>query len=685
MTILRNNQSVVQLSYQRSAASAVTATQAVRSTTSGNVQPATTNLRSLPFDGIALNSATTGQTIYVSAHGLLDPTTFNLGDGYACTVGTTVAGFPVRATDPTCVSAPNWLGHCDVKGNISISPRRDTEFNVLDWGLDPTGVTSCDAVFRTMLDQTTTGDVIMFPRGTYKFLEGIVMPRPQMGIEIRGGSNGNATHGIFPPLNHTILSFSNATGDGIRVCTDPTTNSHGFLTLSDFTMDQTNVANRAWNSEASEAWLKGGAAIGMIGGQRLICTGLEFTGLWRFGIAMDGSEQCKFEDIDCRNGIAPEVDGYQSFGIWFADATRGMSVASATNVHRVRRVYGNAPAFLFLLDASVANTFSDCMTNLTPFCPAGMAMVRGASYVSFKNGYVEGDNATGAAMFYFCGGQSINFRIEGGFYTGVGVAFAHLGPNPFGTVGQAAGLQIVGVDLACDWIVNSNYITNAHVSMGNILSGDIVNVRNNQMYDVVPGMTTGLIANTGDGNGYAMGTHANPKAQHHWALREFGSALHLDGTEPYRFREFWADGMSRFRTLETPYSSITGFRCQNDRGLEYVYTEDDGPDGYAAALVIGNRVMGTAIAQVEAVWSGDETKTASWEIRQKFRRNEGGNVTLVGSATVVWSDADAGGSGFTAPNFSVNVSAQTIRVNVKSRTDGQVYYLVNSRVQGVHP
>jgi hypothetical protein len=669
---------------QHVADATITAYQVVRTTTSGRVIPATASLTTLPFNGFALTGATSGGSVPVLTAGFINPLIFNLGNGDACAVGVNSSGVPVRATSASCVSAPNWIGTCDSFGTVTFSPRRDTVFNVLDWGLDPTGVVACDSSFQTVLSQTNTGDVVLFPQGIYKFTQTITMPRLQMGIEIRSDT-GNAAHGIFTPTQ-AILRFSNASGDGIRVCTDPTTNSHGFLTLRNLTIEQTNSANRSWNSEATESWLKGGAAVGMIGGQRLECIGIETTGSWRFGIAIDGGELCSIEDCDMRNGTSPEVDGYQSFGVWLAGGTRGMSVADATNVNRISRVHGNAPSFLFLLDTSAANSIEDCMTNINPNCPAGFAMVRGGSYINVKNGYAEGDNNVGAAMFYFTGGQSINFRIEGGFYTGVGVPFARLGPNPFGIAGQAAGLEIIGVDLACDWIVNSNYITNCHLSLGNILSGDIASVRSAKMYDVTPGMTTGYIANTSDGYGYAMGTHANPKAQHHWALRQYGSPMHRDGTEPFVFREFWIDAQSKFRTLETPYSSITGFQCQNSRAIEYVFTEDDGPNLNVASLVVNDRVFGFAHATISAVWAGDETKNAVWEIRQRFRRLTGGNITLVGTLpTLIWSDVDSGGVGFTQPDFTVDTSAQTVRVRVFSRTDGQVYYIVNMTIEGVHP
>lgn len=669
-----------QSAIQRVAASAMAAGQVVRTHAAGQqMQPATSELRTRPFDAILLGDIGSGATGNFHVAGPVPANVLQLGAGVACAVGVDVNGRPVRATDPACVSAPNWVGTCDALGNVTILPLRKDEFNVLDWGLDPTGVVACDDLFDTLLAQTSTGDSVLFPRGNYKFTRTINMPRVQMGIEIRG-IIGNPGHGIFTPT-HPTLTFSNAEGDGIRACTDPTTNSHGFLTIRNLTIHQSNPANRTWDSPATDAWLKGGAGIGMIGGQRLEVLGVEFTGEWRFGIAIDGGEQCKIEDVDCRNFQSPqEIEGEQSFGVWLADGNRGMSVTGATNVIRIRRVYGNAPSFLFLLNGTAANTIADCMTNINPYCIAGFAMISGGSYTSIKNGYAEGDNAMGSAMFYFCGGQSINLRIEGGFYTGVGVAFAKLGPNPFSPIaGQAAGLEFHGVDLACDWVVGSGYINNCHMSIGNLCSGDISTLRNGQMYDVEPGHTTGLIANTGQATGYFMGTAGNPKAQHHWALKQYASALHLDGTEPFRFREFWADSISRFRTLHHPYSSLTGIPGHSDVCIAYEYT--DGTDVNTAPLAVGDRTYGVALATVSMILGG-EAVGAAYQVRQRFRRLPSGDVELLGSPVTIWSDSDGG---FTAPSFAVDTGTDTIMVHLTHRNDGQIYHAIKHEILAVHP
>lgn len=115
----------------------ITATQVVRATTSGHVIPATTSLRTLPFDGLALSTVASGNSVSVHVVGPVDPNILTLGDGYACAVGTNASGIPVRATDSTCVSAPNWIGTCDNHGIVTVNPIRKDFFDVRDFGAIP--------------------------------------------------------------------------------------------------------------------------------------------------------------------------------------------------------------------------------------------------------------------------------------------------------------------------------------------------------------------------------------------------------------------------------------------------------------------------------------------------------------------------------------------------------------------
>lgn len=196
---------------QRIADSSVTFTQVVRTTTSGHATPATTNLRSIPFSGMALSSASTNGVVYIEEQGALNPTIFNLGDGYACAVGTTVAGFPVRATDVTCVSAPNWIGTCDAHGNITIAPVRKDNLDVVDFGADSTGVTLCDPAFAAVVAAAQDGQTIFFPAGVYRYVK--TFQGFPSGVNIQGVAGGHRN--VPTPYAGSILQYEGL-ADAVR-------------------------------------------------------------------------------------------------------------------------------------------------------------------------------------------------------------------------------------------------------------------------------------------------------------------------------------------------------------------------------------------------------------------------------------------------------------------------------------
>ncbi len=100
---------------------------------SGQAAIASSNLRNRPFHGVAVNNVSAGATGVFQTDGPMKAA-FNLGAGVACAVGVNSSGVPVRATDPTCVSAPNWIGDCDTSGLISVRPRRADARRMTDFG-----------------------------------------------------------------------------------------------------------------------------------------------------------------------------------------------------------------------------------------------------------------------------------------------------------------------------------------------------------------------------------------------------------------------------------------------------------------------------------------------------------------------------------------------------------------------
>ncbi len=212
------------------AAETITGPHALRTTTSGHVVKGNSSLTSLPFIGINLASVTSGNAVSIQTSGIVPTSVINLGAGVACAVGVTSAGVPVRATDATCVSAPNWLGSCDAAGVITVNPIRQTTFNVLDFGLIPDGSTDNSVAMRNLLAnaaKSTDVGTVFFPGGQYSFSQQ-VGPVPN-GISIKGSGPSS----IFGSNKGSKLIFTGP-GSGIQINTDGTGgNASNGCTISD--------------------------------------------------------------------------------------------------------------------------------------------------------------------------------------------------------------------------------------------------------------------------------------------------------------------------------------------------------------------------------------------------------------------------------------------------------------------
>jgi len=189
----------------------ITASQVIRTVGNGHVTVPTTALRIMPFSGIALSSGNIGNTIHLQASGHINPKIISLGTGIACAVGINASGFPVRATDSTCVSPPNWIGHCDTDGNITIAPRRSDNINIIDFGAiegdsstlarqqnDAAIIAASRAVVRSTYPyQHESGIIIWFPTGDWYISKTIDITRP---VKLMGaGSRYVPAARIFVP------------------------------------------------------------------------------------------------------------------------------------------------------------------------------------------------------------------------------------------------------------------------------------------------------------------------------------------------------------------------------------------------------------------------------------------------------------------------------------------------------
>lgn len=127
----------------------------MRTTGIASIQRATTNLTTVPFSGVSSNSVITSPQQLVVANlvttGVIDPNEFTLGTGLACQVGCDSSGKLVRGSDPSCVSAPNWVGFCDANGTITISPSIKSYFEPGDFGAKGDGVTDDTTALQAAL------------------------------------------------------------------------------------------------------------------------------------------------------------------------------------------------------------------------------------------------------------------------------------------------------------------------------------------------------------------------------------------------------------------------------------------------------------------------------------------------------------------------------------------------------
>lgn len=171
------------------------------------IQIATSNLREIVFAGVTKNSINTcpGQLIrqQTITSGIISYSDFNLGPGIACAVGTTITGALCRAIDPACVSAPNWVGDCDIFGTVSINPRRVNNFNLQDFGAVGDGLTDCSPSIQAAIDAArVAGGTVYIPSGTFMLYSELSIPITGGALAIQGETNSNGGGG---DANRSIL------------------------------------------------------------------------------------------------------------------------------------------------------------------------------------------------------------------------------------------------------------------------------------------------------------------------------------------------------------------------------------------------------------------------------------------------------------------------------------------------
>lgn len=638
MTILPNNQSVIQLSYQRAAASAVTATQAVRSTTSGNVQPAITNLRSIPFDGISLNSASTGQPVYVSAHGPLDPTTFNLGDGYACAVGTTVAGFPVRATDVTCVSAPNWLGHCDAHGNITIDPIRKDVFNALDFGADASGTIENNTIASQALIAIAAlgGGTFYWPEGNYKFIS-------------RLGPLPSGTH-LKGVLGATQFRFYGGTGvDG-----------YGGVGISIGSRNDANVAN---GSIVEGIDIEGYLATGNSSYPNINEIGIEILGAdatirdcrlggFKYQISLDGSEVCFIERIHFDGGGHGYTNMMTNLGDSSAFAIRMGSfkflVPASANAIWVRGAQFNNSRFGLLHQDGLGQFIADCNFENC----AAWGVIGAAKTVGYRNCEGEGASIANIYLHNSAGAATANqLSLEHCFFSASvpavlldNVALYGLSFRDNDCSGMTAVYPITGnTHLVGPVSLDGSTPPTSGPSADRLIDGD-------GTWTPVSGVA-----------GFAINHGTIPQATIDAQMFDYTTPLLRVRERTTDYLELGAPGshyggnIQDFRRLLSINTGTQNTIIAKTIGRQEVLQSAAATKYFP--LLVPDESSGIVIMRVSAAKLTDATKNASWEIWQSFHRSAG---TLVLDGSPTGSKTIDNDGSFVAPTLKVRSTPDSV-------------------------
>lgn len=115
----------------------------------------------------------------------------------------------LRATDATCVSAPNWIGYCDGYGVITVNPKLKNEFEVIDFGFIANGLDQYaqqnSFALNTVMQKVSSGDIIKLSSGTAKISSQWLIDKGVI-IEGSGGFVGS-----------TLIAMSNASDYGIII------------------------------------------------------------------------------------------------------------------------------------------------------------------------------------------------------------------------------------------------------------------------------------------------------------------------------------------------------------------------------------------------------------------------------------------------------------------------------------
>lgn len=632
----------------RTSSGAVTKTQVVRTTTGGKVIAATTDLRTVPFVGLALNSASDNTFTEIQTSGPIVSGTINLGDGYACAVGTTVAGFPVRATDPTCVSAPNWLGFCDAHGNITINPRRAQKFYVRDFGLIPDGTTPCDSTFELMRNSMNNSphNVVEFDEGVYRFnstIGGTGTSAWPFGTIFQGQGvsdlfRPDPSGPTFSTKSGTVLAFYGE-GVGLHIGYNDSANYGNGGAIRDIEFQGHLTDGYMSYPHINEIGIE------ILGDTSITIERVRVTG-FKYGISLDGAEVIFLRDLffDGAGG----ANGYQDMLTDLGDNTAcsirigsfKFTVGGSANAIFITGVQFNAARYGVWHSSGVSHVVRDCNFELPAW-----ALLHAAVNVSYENCQGEGETvaslhgkitSTGSASMFnlsirncFFGGHKPALKLENVSIGGLvieGNNFANFG----GSVPIIEQLGFAHVVAPIMW--GGNQLPGAGVN-GFGLSDTTASL-------TAPGTTINdILSPTAAIDVVAPGFNF-PLLKLRQGARTFMSENHstaaLGGVH------------SSLKQVYNPNTTrIGGYRASS---LECTNTASGSSTHLLGQADSPSQGGGRVTIEVEAVSESDRTQGGTWTIWQRYK-DDGSGPSLFGSPTTTIGVADAG---FVAPTIVVS-------------------------------
>jgi hypothetical protein len=414
-----NSDGLIEMKPGKSAQSAVASPSgtivghAIRTSNLGNVGTATTTLQSQLFNGVALTTSSSGQQVTLHSGGPILRSIVNLGSGIACAVGVDINGNLVRAIDPTCISAPNWIGDCDTDGTVTYNPRRANALNVLDFGADPTnstttigGILLSDIAFTAIAAYATAGNQIDIPAGVYRYAK--TWGPFASGVTLKGAGGFDIT-GLLPALG-SVLNYTGL-GDGVRAGNFYNTQGAGLHKIADLILWSSNAANYSPCRESPTQFVGGGVAnVSNSSGLAKITTILAHGLVTGNLVEIDGVTGSVASAVNAPPGWTVTVidslnftlDGSTFSGSYTSGGTVHMScgaaIAAVGASHlKIERIYTAGFSIGVLLDGAEISTIEKCFFE---------AQQSGSNANKFSAGVWLTDGSMGCRGFTLGGGNT---------------------------------------------------------------------------------------------------------------------------------------------------------------------------------------------------------------------------------------------------------------------------------------